>query len=347
MKTTSSIYFQPRNLLQSWYYDVRLKQPKEFNFLQSIENIPDFLGRYVLMNPINSALHPFQFVKPGDTVVHVGFDRVYLNKGLSHPLILAALVGKNGRVLAIDPDRRNAEALRSYVERNNISNLIVIEGAAWKEPATLEFVFDGIWSPMSTASDILENSKNSENYIPGENSIKSKVQAFTLDYLVKQHLPGREITYLNLTANGAEPEILQGATCLLVSGPDLRIGIALSYHHFSYAIRKAVCEDLAKKGFRIAVADAPHDPWLPYPFFFACASNLSHEGLAALGFNPSSWELIEKGAAAKEAKLISIEKHNSKRQTKGLMKRGSSKLIRMAQSGLKHLQERIEGGTAE
>src|SRR4051812_2567521 len=106
------VYFQPRTALQDYYYDVRGKSPETFSFFEdSGKRLPDFLHRYLLMNEVHRRLHPFQFVRPGDIAVHVGFDRVYFNKGQSHPLLLASLVGSSGHVLAIDPDRRNTEAL--------------------------------------------------------------------------------------------------------------------------------------------------------------------------------------------------------------------------------------------
>ena len=306
----SNIYAQPRTPVQSCYYELRLNSPPQFKLFATAQSkLPEFLGQYLLMNEVHRRLHPFQFVRPGDAVIHVGFDRVYLDKGQSHPLILSALVGDEGRVLAIDPDPRNTGALREYARRNGIQNIEVVDGAAWKEAATLEFIFDGEWSPMSTATDVMDDPTT--QYIPGKGSTKASVQAQTLDALVLKHLPQRQVTYLSLTANGAEPEILEGAKRLLQSSPDLRVGIALAFRHFSYDIRKGVCDRLAEAGFKITVADAPHDPWIPAPFFFACAVKVPHDELVSMGFQQTDWASIENEAAAKEEKLATAKRLRS------------------------------------
>ncbi len=301
----SKIYFQPRTAVQDYYYGVRAQAPPGFSFFEvGPGKLPDYLGRYLLMNELHRRLHPFQFVRPGDTVVHVGFDRVYLEKGQSHPLILSALVGDEGRVLAVDPDRRNTDALRAYAEKNNIKNLEVVNRAAWKETTTLEFIFDGEWSPMSVATDVMtEPGQHGVEYVPGTGSRKESVQAETLDAIVARHLPDRPVTYLSLTANGAEPQVVEGAQAVLRSSPDLRVGIALAFRHFSYDIRKQVCQQLAELGFDIVVADAQHDPWRTEPFYFACAVKLSPEKLSAFGLQETTWEKIIEDGAAKETRM--------------------------------------------
>ena len=295
------LYFQPRNALQAYYYGVRLKSSPNASFLGVKGELPEYLGKYLLMKEVHRRLHPFQFVRAGDTVIHVGFDRVYLDKGQSHPLILSSLVGARGCVLAIDPDSRNTDALRDYARRSDIGNMKVDQGAAWNKPSTLEFIFDGEWSPMSTATNVLSDPSD---YHPGKGSTRQLVQAVTIDSLVAEHLPDRHVTYLSLTANGAEPEILEGADGILRSCPELRIVIALSnWHHFSYGIRKDTCNRLGETGFKIAVADAPHDPWYPTPFFFACAVKMPEDQLLSLGFQPSDWAMIERAGHVKEAAI--------------------------------------------
>lgn len=301
-----TIYFQPRTPVQNLYYRMRLGAPQTFGpFVDVGSEVSDFTARYALMAEMHRRLHPFQFARRGDTVVHVGFDRVYFDKGQSHPLIYRSLVGELGSVLAVDPNPANTSALAKYAAEQGLAGISAVQVAAWKEAGTLEFTFDETWGPLSVADKVAEGRRDEapENRLDGAITRAVRVPAEKLDTILQTYLPGKRVDLLSLTANGAEPEVLEGAPLLLDSNPDLRIAIALAFRHFSYGIRKTVCDGLARRGFTIAVADATHDPWNPWPFYFACALKPRPGQLEALGFEPSSWEAIESHGAAREAEL--------------------------------------------
>ena len=69
---------------------------------------------------------------PGMTAVDVGGNIGYV------ALLLAEAVGPGGRVVAVEPDPRNAEALRRNAERTRGAPIEVIEAAAWSEPGEVE-----------------------------------------------------------------------------------------------------------------------------------------------------------------------------------------------------------------
>ena len=71
-------------------------------------------------------------LKPGMTAVDVGGNIGYV------ALLMAEAVGPSGRVVAIEPDPRNAHVLRLNAGRTRGARIEVIEAAAWSEPGELD-----------------------------------------------------------------------------------------------------------------------------------------------------------------------------------------------------------------
>jgi FkbM family methyltransferase len=71
-------------------------------------------------------------LKPGMTAVDVGGNIGYV------ALLMAELVGRRGRVFAIEPDPGNAEVCRRNAARTRGAPIEVIEAAAWSEPGELQ-----------------------------------------------------------------------------------------------------------------------------------------------------------------------------------------------------------------
>ena len=72
------------------------------------------LARYEEAQPYLGVLFPFAACRPGDYVVQVGFHDGYVGMGTSQPILFALQVGGEGRVVAVDPDRRNVKALSGF-----------------------------------------------------------------------------------------------------------------------------------------------------------------------------------------------------------------------------------------
>lgn len=71
-------------------------------------------------------------LRPGMTAVDVGANIGYV------ALLMAERVGPSGRVVAVEPDPRNAHVLRLNAARTRGAPIEVVEAAAWSEPGTLE-----------------------------------------------------------------------------------------------------------------------------------------------------------------------------------------------------------------
>ncbi len=289
------LHRQPATPVQRAYYERRVRLPRDAVLVDlPLTEEQDFARRYTLMNEVHRRLHPFQLLRPDDHVVHVGFDRVYLPTGQSHPLVMAALLADAGRVVCIDPDPRNTEALAAYVRRHRIANVAIHNRAVWSTEQELEFVFADGWSPMSVAREVAEPV---DGEVPRRGTV-SRIRAAPLRTVVGDGVWDR-ITVLSLTTNGAEKEILQACGDLL-DRPGLRIFLALAFEHFSYALRQAVCDELRERGFHVGVANAPHDPWVARPFLFAAATR-DNKDLAQLGFRSATWEEIAMATVAEAA----------------------------------------------
>jgi FkbM family methyltransferase len=71
-------------------------------------------------------------LRPGMTAVDVGGNIGYV------ALLMAEQVGPSGRVVAVEPDPRNAHVLRLNAERTRGAPIEVVEAAAWSEPGVLD-----------------------------------------------------------------------------------------------------------------------------------------------------------------------------------------------------------------
>lgn len=71
-------------------------------------------------------------LRPGMTAVDVGGNIGYV------ALLMAEQVGPSGRVVAVEPDPRNAQVLRMNAERTRGARIEVVEAAAWSQPGTLD-----------------------------------------------------------------------------------------------------------------------------------------------------------------------------------------------------------------
>ncbi|MES2963771.1 MAG: FkbM family methyltransferase [Bdellovibrionota bacterium] len=72
-----------------------------------------------------------RILNPGDVFIDAGANIGW------HTVIGAKLVGPKGRVLAFEPEPKNASLLRRNVEHNSLTNVEVIEEALTSKPGTL------------------------------------------------------------------------------------------------------------------------------------------------------------------------------------------------------------------
>ena len=88
-----------------------------------------------LMNlPVNSELKEFLMneipIKSGDVVIEMGSFRGF------GTIKLSELVGKNGKIIAIESSKPNFEILKKNIEINKISNVLVVNKGIWNKKGT-------------------------------------------------------------------------------------------------------------------------------------------------------------------------------------------------------------------
>lgn len=145
------------------------------------------------------------FIKPGDIVVQAGVDMGTKNSiyksNVQHML---NRVKEKGKVIAIEPSIESVSLLKNHCEKNNITNLLIVEKALWNKRMKLTIKT----GKKSWDNQILE--------VPGAEKIRKEligveyqVNADTLDNILES-LSIESINHICLTINGAEYEALQG-----------------------------------------------------------------------------------------------------------------------------------------
>jgi FkbM family methyltransferase len=130
-------------------------------------------------------------LEPGMTAVDVGAGVGYV------ALLMAERVGPSGRVIAFEPDPRNAHVLRLNATRTRGASIEVIEAAAWSESKVLDLGLDAVLSGQSAWS--AQHGRET-----------AQVQAVRLDDVLTGH-----VDLVRMAAQGSEHLALRGARRLL------------------------------------------------------------------------------------------------------------------------------------
>jgi FkbM family methyltransferase len=159
------------------------------------------------------ALHEDEIIdqfrpKTGDTVVDVG-----AHIGL-YTIIAAKRVGPTGKVIAIEPDPENCNLLKRNVELNNLTNVIISECAAFSSNTKLKLYSPGKERGFTKLSTVMSARALTETFLD--------VDANTLDHLmVMQGI--MQANWIKIDVEGAELEVLKGATTTLSVSDDIRL----------------------------------------------------------------------------------------------------------------------------
>jgi FkbM family methyltransferase len=177
-----------------------------------------------------------KFVKEGDFAIDAGANLGFFT------LILSAMVGKSGLVMAFEPDPTAFAELNKNVAANNLSNVVCSDTALFNEDGEREF-----WlHPVSGYSSFGRYDESSS----------VKVQTRKLDSILHGFSTPR---FLKLDCEGAEFGILQGAEKTLRNGVDcvvieLNYALMEQFHLSSTAVREFM-ESLGYHMFIISVKD--------------------------------------------------------------------------------------------
>jgi len=141
----------------------------------------------------------FALIKPGMIVLDIG-----ANIGI-HTLHMARRVGRQGRVLAFEPNVVVREELEKNISINKITNVSVLKVALWERGGEETFYFpeDG----MEAMGGLKPNSRFKV-------ASEAKVETARLDSVLAQ-LNIRQVDFIKIDVEGAELNVLKGAGSLL------------------------------------------------------------------------------------------------------------------------------------
>jgi len=117
-------------------------------------------------------------------------------------LAAARIVGEDGHVFSFEPDPEVAERLRRNIERNNLSNVTVVEAGLWSSSGKMNFV----------AADTSSPDRGTGRFVGGDSASGTPRPCVALDDFVAG---ARRPDAIKCDVEGAEIEALRGAERLL------------------------------------------------------------------------------------------------------------------------------------
>lgn len=139
-------------------------------------------------------------VKEGDTVIDIGANIGYFT------VLLAKLVGPQGKVYAFEPDPRNFHLLQRTVERNGWTHVIIEQKAVSNKAGESLLYQTREW----TANTLT----------PSEHLSTARVQVVNLDgFLSNEH----HIAFIKMDMDGSEPLAISGMAQLIQRSPNIRV----------------------------------------------------------------------------------------------------------------------------
>jgi FkbM family methyltransferase len=142
-----------------------------------------------------------KIIKKGDIVLDLGAHIGY------YTLILAELVGAEGKVYAFEPDPMNFSLLEKNITVNNFKNVILIQKAVSDKVGKVKFYLN----KEHSASNSLYKDKSHNNFV--------EVETVKLDDYFKDF--NKEINFMKIDVEGAEGSVIIGAKNLLRRSPNL------------------------------------------------------------------------------------------------------------------------------
>ena len=168
--------------------------------LENIEDVDRYFFIYEILSELfvnNIHFEHFE-PEPGDTVIDCG-----ANIG-GFTLQAAKKVGPEGRVIAIEPDRKNIETLNMAILENDFKNITVVEKGLWSEKKVLEFNISNRPGEHSLCAADVNRYENRT----------VKIEVDTLDNILDD-LGVEDASFLKMDIEGAEIEAVKGAEKLL------------------------------------------------------------------------------------------------------------------------------------
>ena len=205
--TTFKNYYSHSKLLTDNNYTLVAENKKIRNGYSIFKKVNE-ADSYYFNNELTEQLLVRNFVKPGMTVFDVGS-----NVG-DYSVLFSKIVGAKGQVYSFEATETTYNKLKQRLIQQKCRNVSAFHNAVYSENKQIEFnefpedysVWNSIGAPK------MLNPDGSGEYVP---IVKTEiVEAISLDYFCQQHNI-EKIDYLKIDVEGAESDVLQGASQLL------------------------------------------------------------------------------------------------------------------------------------
>jgi FkbM family methyltransferase len=150
----------------------------------------------------------------GDIVVDVG---AHIGK---YTIIASKMVGSQGKVIAIEAHPANYDTLKQNIVINKLNNVIALNYAVHSTETLVKLYEPGQEEGFTIYNTIMTDR------IPLNNQKSIEVKANTLDFLLLEN-GIKEVNWIKIDVEGAEFEVLKGATNILSSSKDISLLIEI------------------------------------------------------------------------------------------------------------------------
>lgn len=213
-------------IIKSLNSDLKRKLRK-VNFLNKLNNYlrkklrPDFIitkeDKHIIFLDkldslhlsINGLFEPFQneivkkYIKKGDIVLDLGANIGY------YSLLLAKLVGEDGKVYSFEPEPSNFALLKKNIKINNYKNIIPINKAVSNKDGKIKLYLNEKDFGMHSTSDFYKDSKSIE------------VESISLDSFFKDK--DKKVDFIKIDIEGAEGKAIKGMQGILKENGNIKI----------------------------------------------------------------------------------------------------------------------------
>jgi FkbM family methyltransferase len=153
--------------------------------------------------------------KEGDIVVDVG---AHIGK---YTIIASKMVECTGKVIAIEAHPANYDILKRNIELNNLNNVIALNYAVHSKQTMVK-----LYEPGQEEGFTIYNTIMTDRTKTSRNQKYIEVKANTLDSLLFEN-GTKEVNWIKIDVEGAEYEVLKGATDILSSSKDISLLIEI------------------------------------------------------------------------------------------------------------------------
>src|SRR5919205_919166 len=153
--------------------------------------------------------------KQGDIVVDIG---AHMGR---YTIISSKRVGTNGKVVAIEAHPGNFEMLNRNIKLNQLTNVIPLNYAVYSKETKVKLYLPEEESGYTIYNTIMSNRAGTEDKFV-------EVNANTLDYLLQlNQIREEQVNWIKVDVEGAEFEVLKGATNVLSKSRDISLLIEI------------------------------------------------------------------------------------------------------------------------